>query len=94
MERALRRGHQIIEREIAVRDRVERIGGRPVEAERQRGRLAVDRKAGAGQRGGAERAFVEPRAGVGEARAVAAQHLVIGHQMVAERHRLGGSGDG
>ena len=36
----------------------------------------------------AERAFVHPRPRVGEARNVAAQHLVIGHQMMAERHRL------
>ena len=47
-------------------------------------------KRGAGQRGGAQRALVHPRAGVGEARGVAAEHLDIGHQVVAEGHRLGG----
>ena len=52
------------------------------------GRLAVDREAGAGQRRRAQRAFVQPRPRVGEAAAVARQHLVIGHQMMAERHRL------
>ena len=62
---------QIIEREVAVGDGVERVGRRPVEAERHRGRLAVDREAGAGQRRGTERAFVHPCPGVGEARAVA-----------------------
>ena len=29
-----------------------------------------------------------PRAAIGEAAAVTDQHLAIGHQMVAERHRL------
>ena len=37
---------------------------------------------------GAERAFVEPRARVGEAAAVARRHLDIGEQMMAEGHRL------
>ena len=59
-----------------------------VEAERVGGPLAVDRKAGPGQRGGAERTFVHPRPRIAEARDVAAQHFVICDQMVAERHRL------
>ena len=50
---------------------------------------AVDGEGGAGERGGAERRFVQPLAGVGEAAAVAAEHLDIGHQMMAEGHRLG-----
>ena len=44
----------------------------------------------AGQRRGAERRFVEARAAVGEAAAVAAEHLDIGHQVMAEGDRLGG----
>ena len=47
-------------------------------------------KAGAGQRGGAERAFVHAHRGVGEAPAVAVEHFDIGQQVVAEGDRLGG----
>ena len=50
---------------------------------------AIDRERRAGQRRRAERALVEPRAGIGEAAAVAAEHLDVGQQMVAEGHRLG-----
>ena len=53
-----------LEREVAVGDAVERIGGRPVEAERLRRHLAVDREGGAGERRRAERAFVEALARV------------------------------
>jgi hypothetical protein len=44
---------------------------------------------GAGQRGGAQRAFVHPGARRAKRPAVAAEHLDIGQQMVAEGHRLG-----
>src|SRR3546814_4436253 len=44
-------------------------------------------KARPGQRRRAQRAFVEAGAGVGEAAAVAADHLMIGHEVMAERHR-------
>ena len=50
--------------------------------------MPVDREGRAGERRRAERAFVEPRARVGEAAAVARQHLDIGEQMVAEGDRL------
>src|ERR1700750_1063703 len=46
--------------------RVKRIARRPIEAERLRRRGAIDRKRGAGQSGGAQRAFVQPLAGVGK----------------------------
>ena len=42
----------------------------------------------AGQRRGAERQFVQPRAAVAQAAAVAAEHLDIGQQMMAEGDRL------
>ena len=73
-----RSGGEKLDREIAVGDGVERIGGGPVEAERGGGRVAVDREGGAGERGGAERAFVEPTPAIGEAAAVAPEHLDIG----------------
>ena len=91
VQRALRRGHQVIEREIAVATR--HRGCCAVGASKPSACaviVAVDRKAGAGQRRAAERALVQPRARIGEARAVARGHLVIGHQVVAERHRLRG----
>ena len=89
MDRAERGGGQELDDEVAVRDGVHRVGARPVEAERRGGRIAVDRERRAGQRGGAQRAFVEPYAAVGEAPPVAAEHLDIGHHVVAEGDRLG-----
>ena len=56
--------------------------------------VPVDREGRAGERRGAQRALVQPRAGVAEAAAVAAEHLDIGQQMVAEGHRLGRSAGG
>ena len=57
---------------------------------RLRGHLAVERKRGAGERGGAERRFVEPFARVGKAAAVARRHFDVSEQMMAEGHRLRG----
>ena len=79
-----------LEREVAVGDGVERIGGGPREAERLGGRVAVDGEARAGERRGAERTLVEPPARIREAAAVAGQHLDIGEQMMAEGDGLGG----
>ena len=69
-------------------DGVERVRRRPVEAERLRGHVAVDRERRAGERRRAERRFVQPLARIGEAAAVARQHLDIGEEMMAEGHRL------
>jgi hypothetical protein len=43
---------QRLQHEVAIRDRIQRIGHRPVEAERLGGGMAVDRERGSGQRGG------------------------------------------
>ena len=83
-----RRGGEKLDREIAVGDGVERIGRGPVEAERGGGRVAVDRECGAGERGGAERALVEPTAAIGKTAAVAPEHLDIGQEVMSERDRL------
>ena len=83
-----RRGEEL-DRKIAVRNSVERVGRGAVEAERRGGRVAIDRKRGAGERRCTERRLVEPAPAIGEAAAVAADHLDIGHQMMAEGHRLG-----
>ena len=83
-----RRRSQGLEREIAVRDAVERVGHRPVEAEHFGGPVAIDRERRAGQRRRPERALVEPLARIGEPAAVARQHLDVGQQMMAEGDRL------
>ena len=83
-------GRQRFQHEIAVGDGVERVRHRPRKAERLRGHAAIDRERRAGQRGGAERAFVEAGPRIGEAAAVARRHLHIGEQMMAEGHRLRG----
>ena len=86
-------GGQRLQHEVAVGDGVERIRHRPVEAERLRGHVAVDRERRAGERRGAERHLVQPRLRVGEPAAVARRHLDIGQQMMAEGHRLRASAD-
>ena len=83
-------GGKRLQHEIAIRDGVERIRHRALEAERLGGHVAVDREGGAGQRGGAERTFVEAPARIREAAAVARRHLHIGQEMMPESHRLRG----
>ena len=61
---------------------------RPVEAERRRRHLPVDRKARTGQRRRAQRTLVHPRPRVAETTAVAVEHLDIGEHVVAPGHRL------
>ncbi len=53
------------------------------------GHVPVDREAGAGKGGRADRAFVHVLDGVAHARAVAAEHLDIGHAVMAEGDGLG-----
>jgi hypothetical protein len=76
------------DREVAIGHRVERVFAHRLEAELVGDELAVDRIAGAGQRGGAERQPVDAAAAVGHALGVARQHLEIGEQVVAEGDRL------
>ena len=84
------RGHQVIEREIAVGHRIEAVGGRHGKTERLGGGVAVDRKARPRQRRRAQRALARPPVRIDEARAVACRHFVIGHEVVTQRHRLRG----
>ena len=88
MRGADRRGGERLQREVAVADAVERVGRGAVEAERRGGGVAVDRERGPGERGGAQRALVHAGAGVGEASAIAPEHLDIGEQVVTEGHGL------
>ena len=82
-------GGQELDGEVAGRNGIHGIGHRPREAERGGRGRRVDGKAGAGERAGAERAFVQAAAAIGEASAVARQHLDIGQQMMAEGDGLG-----
>ena len=59
-----------------------------LEAELARDALAVDRKAGAGERRAAERQAVDAPAAIGEALDVAREHRVVGQQVMAEGDRL------
>ena len=90
MHRRDRGRRQRLHREVAVRDRIERVRHRPVEAERLGGHVTIERKRRARKRGGAERTFVQPLARIGKAAAIARRHLDIGEQVMAERHRLRG----
>jgi hypothetical protein len=81
---------QVIHRKIAVGYGIEAVAGRRGETERARGRLAVDGKTRSSQRRAAQRAFVHPRPRIGKPAAIAPRHLVIGHQVMAQRHRLRG----
>ena len=85
-----RAGRERLEHEVAVGDRVERIRRRAVEAERMRGHVAIERKRSAGERGGTERTFIEPRTRVFQPAAIARRHLHIGEKMMPERDRLRG----
>ena len=73
---------------VAVRHGIERVQHWPIEAQRLGRPVPVDRMRRAGQCGGAQRRFVEALAAIGEARAVAAEHLDIGHEVMAEGDRL------
>ena len=88
MERGLHGGGQEFDGEIAVGYRVEAVCHRYVKAQRFCGRGAVDWKRRASERRCAKRRLVQPRSAVGIPAAVALCHLVIGHQMMAQSHRL------
>ena len=76
--------------EVAIADRVERVGRDPVEPELRGGRLAIERVARARERARAERRDVGPPPGVGQATAVALGHLDVREQVMGEQHGLCG----
>ena len=88
MQAGLRRGGEIIEREVPVGDAVEAIGGGLVEPESGRGGITVDRKTGAGKCCGAKRALAQTRLRIREPQPIAAEHFVIGQEVVAKADRL------
>ena len=75
--------------EIAVADRIQRIGRRGGESEQVRGVRAIERIRGPGQRRCAQRHDVDPLATVHQPLVIALEHLEPGQQMVAEGDRLG-----
>jgi len=82
-------GSREFDGEIAVADRIERVGRRAAEAEQVGRHLPVDRVTGAGQCGSAQGHDVETFLAVLQPFVVTAQHFKPGHQVVAERDRLG-----
>ena len=84
-----RGGRKEFEREVPGRDGIERIGHGAVEAQGCRGGVPVDGEGGAGEGGGAEGAFVQALPGIGEAGAVAGEHLHISQHVVAPGDGLG-----
>ena len=90
MHRTDRRRAQKLQREVTVRYRIHGIRHRPLKAQKLGCHVTVGRKAGAGQRRRAKRRFIQARTGIGKTAAVAPEHFDIGHQVKAERHRLGG----
>ena len=87
-----RRGERL-QREVAVGDGVERVGRRPVEAERRRGDARSIGKEVPASAAAPSGHLVEPLARIGEAAAVARDHLDIGEEMMAESDRLRRSAD-
>src|SRR5258708_1109611 len=74
--------------EVAIRHRVDAVGGDRFETERTRDHPAIKRKCGRGQRARAERHHRSTRARLLESLAVAAEHLDVGEQMMRQRYRL------
>ena len=82
MHRTERRRRQELQREIPVRHRIQRIGHGPVEPQKVRRHLPVDRKGRARQGRRAKGAFVHPRPRIGKPPGIAAQHLDISHHVM------------
>ncbi len=89
MHGADRGGRHELDQAVPVRDGVEGIPGRSVEPQRRRGHVPVDGKGCPREGSGAERGFVQPRAGIAKAATVAAEHFHVGHQVMPEGHGLG-----
>jgi hypothetical protein len=88
MNHADRCGRHEFEREIPIRDGVERVCNRPVKAEVFGNSMPVDREGGARQCSGAKRQFVQARARIGEPATIPSEHFHIGEQVVPEGQRL------
>ena len=74
--------------EIPIGHRIQRILANGVESQFLGDELAINRIAGSGQSGGAQRQTVDPLAAIGQPANIPLQHLKIGHEVMAKRHRL------
>ena len=73
---------------VAITDAIQRIGTRPVKAQRIRSHVSVNGKGRSGQSGGAQRALIHPRARIAHPRQIPAKHLHISHYVMAPCDRL------
>ena len=76
------------DREVAVRDGIERVLADAVEVQRASHPFAIDRITGARQGGGTQRQAIDAASAVGHPVGVAGEHLDVGHQVMTEGDRL------
>jgi hypothetical protein len=74
--------------EVAIGHGVQAVAGGAGEPQRGGSARAIDGQAGARQGPGPQRGLVGPAGGVQEATAIAAQHLGVGHEVMAQGHHL------
>ena len=84
MHGADRRGREVVEREVAVGDRIERVRVGPLEAEVGGERIAVDVPVEPGEGAGPGRHVRGGLGGAEEAAGVALEHPEVGEQVVPE----------
>ena len=84
VRRAGGRGAQVVQDEVAVGDRVDRVGRDALEAELGRHRAAIGVEVDPGQRARPERQRRRLLGGEAQARAVALEHPHVGQQVMAE----------
>ena len=77
-----------LDREIPIRYSVQGIAAYAIETEFSRHHLAVDWIGRAGKRSRAKRELIYASATIGQPRAIAFEHLVVRHQVMAEADRL------
>ena len=90
MDRADRRRRKEIEREITITHRIERVGSRRIETKGLRRHVTVDREGCTSKRRSPKRRGIHTRAGIAHAAQIAAEHLDVGHHVMAPCHRLRG----
>ena len=88
MDHDQRSGRREFDREVAVRNRIERVRTQRFETELGGHALPIDGEAGTGERGAAERQAVDAMAAIDQTLGVAGEHRFIGEQVMAQGHRL------
>src|ERR1041384_360289 len=82
------RGGEVFDDKIPVADRVHRIAGDAIEAEKFGDVFAVDVDGAAGNRAGTERGKFGAFGAISEPVIVATEHADVGKQMMREEYRL------